>query len=207
LIAMPKTACRRDLPYAGNEIEQLMQILSSDIEVTTRFYPTRADALVLLKEHPIVHMACHGQVCKESPSQSAILLSDWQDVPLTVSDLTELNIEFPQFAYLSACHTSSAEDERLFDESITLCAAVQLAGYPSVVGSLFPINDQHSSEVATGVYNYMREGIQYLNTIRSAEGLHHVVLRLRDKTREVPGFTKKTHTDPLIWAPYVHLGC
>jgi hypothetical protein len=46
-----------------------------------------------------------------------------------------------------------------------------------------------------------------LETERSADGLHHAVHSLRERTRVVQGFTKKVpDSDPLVWAPYIHLG-
>ena len=76
-------------------------------------------------------------------------------MPLTVSDLTSLNIESAKLAYLSACHTSTMRDFHLLDESISLSSAVQLSGYPSVVGSLWQVRDSHSAEVARDVYTWI----------------------------------------------------
>jgi hypothetical protein len=39
------------------------------------------------------------------PSQRSLFLKDWKTSPLTVSDLTPLQIKNAEFAYLSACHT------------------------------------------------------------------------------------------------------
>jgi CHAT domain-containing protein len=110
-----------------------------------------------------------------------------------------LNIKSPKFAFLSACHTSAMRDVRLLDESITLSSAVQLSGYPSVVGSLWEVIDEHSTHVAKVVYEYiLSEGV--VNAERAAEGLRKVVSDLRDRTR-----IRERH-DPLIWAPYIHVG-
>ena len=206
LIAMPKTTAMRDLPFAEKEIHELQDLLPSVIQITVTFSPTRADTLSLIQEHQIVHLACHAQVSSEDPSQSKIFLSDWTKAPLTFSELTSLNIPISQFAYLSACHTSSTRNPSLLDESISLSSAFQLAGYPSVIGTLWQVHDEYSPTIGKKVYHFMLNGCDRVNTRRSAEGLHRAIRSLKDKTRAVPGTTRRVTTDPLVWASYIHLG-
>src|SRR5208282_1558903 len=104
-----------------------------------------------LGKYQIVHFSGHGYVSEVDPSESRLLLSDWQMRPLTVADLMALNIRFPQLAVLSACHSASSRNFRLLSESITLSSAIQLAGYPSVVGTLWSVRDNHSAEIAKDV--------------------------------------------------------
>ena len=160
--------------------------------------PTRMEALSELSQASIVHFTCHGYSA-EDPSQSSLLLKDWKTSPLTVSDLTSLNIMSAKFAYLSACHTSTMRDIYLLDESISLSSAIQLSGYPSVVGSLWQVTDIHSAQIAKNVYKWILEDVGF-NAQRAAEGLHKAVYDLRDRTRFM-----KEH-DPLIWASYIHIG-
>ena len=51
-----------------------------------------------------------------------------------------------------ASHTSAIRNFCLLDESISLSSAIQLSGYPSVVGSLWEVQHEHSSKVARDVY-------------------------------------------------------
>ena len=81
-----------------------------------------------------------------------------------------------------------------------------LAGYPSVVATLWRISDNQSVEVARDVYLRMLQGDE-LEPRLSAEGLHHAIRRLREGTRIIPGFIRRAQSsDPLVWAPYIHLG-
>ena len=50
------------------------------------------EALLELPECVIVDFSCHGFFA-EDPSQSSFYLEDWKTSPLTVSDLTSLNIK------------------------------------------------------------------------------------------------------------------
>ena len=81
----------------------------------------------------------------------------------------------------------------LLDESITLSSAVHLAGYPSVVGTLWQAMDISSSEVAKRVYDWMLggENEKHFDTSRVAEGPHTAVQVLRESTRNIPGFSKE----------------
>ena len=200
LIAMPKTPEQKNLRFVETEIKYLEDLFScAPIDVKVKRKPTRMEALSELPEAGIVHFACHG-FSAEDPSQSSFHLQDWQTSPLTVSDLMSLNIKSAKFAYLSACHTSSMRDVRLLDESISLSSAIQLSGYPSVVATLWQVEDFHSAQVAKDVYKWILEDVG-INAERAAEGLHKAVRGLRDGTRRV----KKRH-DPLVWAPYIHVG-
>ena len=205
LIGMPKTPNQSDLPFVEQEISELNYLLCPHVQTTIIQKPNKENVISAMRDHQIVHFSCHGYSSAADPSQSKLLLNDWQDSPLTVSDLTALNVQMPQLAYLSACHSASARDISLLSESINLSSAIQLSGYPSVVGTLWQVEDNHSAEIAKDVYQQMLVGNK-LDTLRSAESLHHAVRQLRDKIRTNPWFTKKLPDDPLVWASYVHTG-
>ena len=204
-VGMPETPAQGKLPSVVAEIKELSNLFSSHIQTTVIQRPTRETVLPALRDHQIVHFSCHGYSSPIDPSQSKLLLQDWETSPLTVSDLTALNIPLPEFAFLSACHSASLKDFRLLSESITLASAIQLAGYPSVVGTLWNVGDKHAAEIAKDVYTWILAKNK-LDTERSAESLHYAVLSLRDRIRKVPGFSKKMPDDPLVWAPYIHIG-
>ena len=200
LVAMRTTPDRNSLPFVETEINDLENLFSNAfINTTVMLNPTKTETLSALPQYTIAHFACHGYSA-DDPSQSSLLLQDWKISPLTVSDLISLNIESAKFAYLSACHTSAMRYFKLMDESISLSSAIQLSGYPSVVGSLWQLADNRSAEVAREVYKWIIQGEGELDVRRSAEGLHRAVCDLRDRTR----FMRKT--DPLVWASFIHIG-
>ena len=202
IIAMSTTPERETLSFVKMEVEDIRKILSNaSIDITVMQNPTRTEVLSELPKCTIVHFACHGYSSND-PSQSSLLLEDWKTVPLTVSDLTSLNIELAKLAYLSACRTSTTRDIDLLDESISLTSAVQLSGYPSVVGTLWQVGDNYSAEVARDIYKWNLEGNGGFAARRSAEGLHNAVRNLRDKTR----VNSRYRSDPLVWAPYIYIG-
>jgi hypothetical protein len=202
LIGMPKTPGESDLYFVEEELRVLQSLVPA--KALTLLNPTKEKVLSEIKTSQIVHLSCHGR-SELDPSKSMLLVEDWRTSPLTVSDITALNIPLPQFAYLSACHTASNRDLRLRDEALNLVSATQLSGFPSVVGTLWQIGDRHSVDVVVEVYRWMLIDGQSFDNQRAAEGLHHAVRRLRNATR-VRWSKKKGHEDPLIWVPYVHYG-
>lgn len=166
LVGMPTTLEHNDLPFVEKEMDDLQRLFVNRIETTVIQSPTKVEVMSALRDHQIVHLSCHGVLSTIDPSQSRLLLSDWKESMLTVSDLIALNIQCSQLAFLSACNTASTGDLRLLDESINLASAVQLAGYPSMVGSLWQISDRHSVEVTNDVYAWMLQGGNKLNTRR-----------------------------------------
>jgi len=201
LFGMPTTPDESPLLNVEREITDIGNILTkASIPTSVEMHPVRATALSKLPNYQIVHFACHGFSASD-PSESSLLLNDWKATPLSVLDLSSLNVESAKFAYLSACHTSATRGVRMLDESINLSSAIQLCGYPSVVGSLWQVDDLGAADVARSVYEWILEGAsQEFDARRSAEGLQKAVRQLRETTR-IMG-----KQDPLTWAPFIHVG-
>jgi CHAT domain-containing protein len=196
VVAMPITPGQKNLPSVDIEVKELENLLfKAFIDSRVMQTPTRMEVLSTLSRYTMVHFACHGY-CADDPSQSSLLLKDGS---LTVADLASLNIDSAKFAYLSACHTSTMRNFNLLDESISLSSAIQLCGYPSIVGSLWQVGDNLSSDIARNIYEWILDESGF-DFRRTAEGLHRAVRDLRDMTR----FASKT--DPLIWASFIYIG-
>jgi hypothetical protein len=104
LIGMPQTPKLPDLTYVDNELKIVGSLAPDTIPTRILRAPSKADVLAELRTSQIVHFACHGNSDLEDPSNSQLLLQDWERNPLTVSDIASLNNEDAQLAYLSACH-------------------------------------------------------------------------------------------------------
>ena len=66
------------------------------------------------------HFATHGWSDQVEPSQSCLLLEDWETNPLTCGDLRDHRSQNPFLAYLSACSTRANEADRLADTKVLL---------------------------------------------------------------------------------------
>jgi CHAT domain-containing protein len=139
-----------------------------------------------------LHLACHGIQKPEEPTKSALIL---QDGHLTLEEIIRLNLPNAEFAFLSACQTTTG-DEKLSEEAVHIAGGMLLAGYRGVVATMWSIQDDLAPEVADEFYANIMKDEQRPNSRRAAEALHHSVQSLR-KRRDVP---------LIDWIPFVHLG-
>jgi CHAT domain-containing protein len=140
------------------------------------------------------------------PSNSSLLLSDWETSSLTVADINALKITKAQLAYLSACHASSNRVLDLLDEGIHLTGAFQMAGFPQAIGTLWQVDDERSGVISQMVWDSMLNADGTVDFGKAAEGLHHAVRTLREQTRWVDGVEIRFSDQPIVWAPFIHMG-
>jgi CHAT domain-containing protein len=159
---MATTHGHPDLPFVEDEIGGLKNLFEPHLRAKVNTHPTRAKIQSNLSDFHIVHLSCHGISSAIDPSQSMLLLEDCETTPLTVADLLSMNIRQSQFAYLSACQTATGGDVKLLAESIHLSSAIQLGGFPSVVGTLWRVGDRYSAKVAQEVYEGMLDSDKQL---------------------------------------------
>lgn len=142
------------LSYARAELEAVLGFLPAG--AATVFYEHLAtrDALwELLPQATIVHFACHGSFNAKMPLDSALLLA--QETTLTLRDILNAqsqHLGHLRLAFLSACQTALTDFQRIPDESVGLLSGFLQAGVPSVVGTLWPVNDVSSALLVTRFY-------------------------------------------------------
>ncbi|MER7199909.1 MULTISPECIES: CHAT domain-containing protein [unclassified Streptomyces] len=180
------------LPGVGREVRAISALIP-DAHLLTD--PSRDKVLESLREHRIVHFACHARADETDPGRSLLILPDHSDAPLTVTDISSLQLS-GALAYLAACETS-VTTPRLADEALHITAAFQLAGYRHVVGTLWSVDDRTSVDMATDFYGRLTDqGTAPPLVERSAHALHYATRRLRDR---YPG-------TPTLWAAHTHSG-
>jgi tetratricopeptide (TPR) repeat protein len=205
LVAMSTTEDQKELPSADVEVQGIFDLLPTSISKSILHKPAKKEVLAEIRKSNIVHFACHGESSRFEPSQSRLFLRDWKKNPLSVADLIALRLDNTRFAYLSSCH-AAGNQSLLLEESMHLAGACYMAGFTDIVGTLWHIYDTQSANIAVEVYSFMLDHEGRLDLVKSAEGLHHALRRLRDQTREVPGVQKKQPDDPIVWAAYIHMG-
>ena len=125
LLAMHKTPNRATLRFTIDEIEVVSNLCPSLRLQPNRPDPRKEDVLRYLHRCKIFHFAGHGRVDRFEPSESNLLLEDWETSPLTVGDLRDRKPEvtLPFLAYLSPCSTGAVGEDRFLDEGINLVSA------------------------------------------------------------------------------------
>jgi hypothetical protein len=211
VVAMPGVAEQDDTPlleYVEEEASKVVGHLPGAVTLGTDGTPVGSDAVLrALPGCAVAHFACHGASHPDDPSLSRLVLSDDASSPLTVARLGTISLDRARLAYLSACETAAVRVPDLLDESIHVSTAFQLAGFPHVVGTLWPINDEVSVVVADEFYCRLRTRSGALDFTRAAQALHSAVRAVRDGAGlppELDGWDRVAA--PMLWAAYLHIG-
>ncbi|KAF8431483.1 CHAT domain-containing protein [Boletus edulis BED1] len=122
-----------------------------------------------------VHLACHGLPNRTRPFESAFALHDGH---FTIEQIMRCEPENPQFAYLSACHTTVGDEESP-DEVIHLASAMQFAGFRSVIGTMWVVDDGETNKITSTFYKHMVDESGCLDHTRAAFALNKTMKSVR----------------------------
>jgi CHAT domain-containing protein len=153
---------------------------------------TKARVTKALMECNWVHLACHGIQKPDEPTDSALILEDGH---LTLEEIIKLDLPKAEFAFLSACQTTSG-DETLSEEAVHIAGGMMLAGFRGVVATMWSIQDELAPEVTDEFYRHMMAIQGRPDNRRAAKALHLSIQELRKK----PGIRL------IDWIPFVHIG-
>ncbi|MCS6882818.1 MAG: CHAT domain-containing protein [Oscillochloridaceae bacterium] len=203
ILAKRKGEASRLLALAQGQLPGLPPLPYVDAEVTAikRLYPT--DAFTgpaateqALRDHAagagMVHLAAHGELNTVAPLFSRILLAPGgeADGALEVHEVYGLALEKANLVVLSACQTQLGAHSR-GDDLVGLNRAFIYAGAPTVVASLWNVNDEATSKLMTAFYQELRAGKG------KAEALQAAQATLRADAR---------YAHPYYWAGFVLTG-
>jgi len=136
----------QSLPYANLEVE-VIQTLFSSAKVLTGEKATKENAKLAMTDSKdqqtlhYLHFACHGSFNLVNPLESNLALAG--DGFLTLGNLFEQRYSLNQchLVVLSACETGLIDYKNDSDEYIGLPSGFLYAGSPSVVSSLWQVQD------------------------------------------------------------------
>jgi CHAT domain-containing protein/tetratricopeptide (TPR) repeat protein len=151
----------RPLPLARHEVETAATVFHPNrrrlfLDTGAR----RADVVAGLSGVTHLHFACHGKFALDQPLDSALQLSDGEQI--TVRDLLDGNLDLSaaRLTVLSACRSGLAEYELTPDEAIGFPAVLLQAGVPTVLGTLWPVADLSSTFLMGRFYQmHFEEGL------------------------------------------------
>jgi CHAT domain-containing protein len=193
VISQPDTPGHTPLPCTVLEVSEIKRFVPP--EQVQVYEGERGDKSALLnmsyelaRTKPLIlHLACHAKQVTSDPFQSAFFLYDGQ-VP--VSSLLWSQNDRPVLAVLSACETGAVDEVRP-DEFLNIGASMHcMKKFPSVVATLWGINDSDGPSMAESLYETM-----FKTKLDSASGLRIAANHMRSK--QVP---------PVRWVPFVHFG-
>ena len=183
------------MPGAWQEIS-LIQRLNTTVTTLISKKATPSAVVERLQDHRFAHFSCHGILETGKPFDASFKLHQGQR--LTLLDIIRSRLPSAEFAFLSACHTGELTEESIVDEGLHLSAAVQYAGFRSVVGTMWAMADIDGQVLVkhfyASVFSDKWKGVPYYE--RTAEALRDAVQVLR---------RKKTMTTER-WVNFVHYG-
>ena len=140
--------------------------------------------LSLSPDYDILHFAVHGEFDQDDPLGSGLLLAAGGkgEGKLKASEIFSLNLK-ADTVVLSACETGLGKITN-GDEIIGLTRAFIYAGAPSVVTTLWKVNDRAS-------YELVQEFYTNLKTAKKSEALRQAQLKIM-----------KDFPHPFFWAAY-----
>ena len=123
------------------------------------------------------HFACHGIPNRKQLFESAFAVRDGR---FTIQRITQCDVQNPEFAYLSACHTTIGDEESP-DEVIHLASAMQFAGFRSVIGTMWAVDDSETNKATSMFYKLMVDKSGRLDYTHAARALRKTM-----KTVDIP---------------------
>ncbi len=211
---------KMNLQYAESEAQEI-QKLYPQATVLLEKEATKAKAEEISPTDDIVHFATHAQLNENDPLSSAILLAKGgkEDGRLEAREIFGMNLK-ANLVVLSGCETALGKLST-GDELVGLTRAFIYAGTPSVVASLWNVDDGSTAVLMASFY-------KNLKTMSKAEALRQAQLELiRGQGRSdllakrgVGGIGKLGETpasqsssentvstsDPYFWAPFILVG-
>ncbi|KAI9567894.1 TPR-like protein [Boletus coccyginus] len=172
-IGQAKAAGESELVSVGAELDNIGQLVEG-LATFTRIDGEESCISRVVEEldkNNWVHLACHGLPNPKEPFESAFALRDGH---FTIQRIIGCNLKNPEFAYLSACHTTVGDEESP-DEAIHLASAMQFSGFRSVIGTMWAVDDGETNKITSRFYRYMVDESGCLDHTRAAFALNKTI--------------------------------
>ena len=169
-IGQAKAVGETELLSVGAELDNIRQCIDGPATFTCIDGEECCAPMVIeeLDKNQWVHFACHGLPNPKRPFESAFALHDGQ---FTIQRIIGCDLKNPEFAYLSACHTTVGDKESP-DEVIHLASAMQFVGFRSVIGTMWAVDDGETNKITSTFYKHMVDGSGRLDHTRAAFALN-----------------------------------
>ena len=176
------------LKFAEQEAEAIRQVYPG-ARLFMGSEATETALLAAMNATDIIHLACHGMNDPKDPMASFLALAPdaKSDGRLTTARMLELDTS-AQLVVLSACETGRGALFSGSEELVGMLRSWLLAGAPSVVVSLWKLDDRATSELMAEFYKNLR-------TMSRSEALQQAQLVMMRK-----------YENPYYWGAFVLYG-
>ncbi len=181
------------LPATQEEVQELTHHYSGDSYLGNQ--ANEAHFKKTVPSYNIIHLAMHGIINAENPILSSLVFTEDRDTTednfLQVDEIYQLDLA-ANLVVLSACETGYGKFQQ-GEGILSLARSFMYAGTPSLVVSLWQVNDRSTAIIMTDFYANLAEGLPKDEALRLAK------LSYLDKS-----IGKAQH--PAFWSAFVQLG-
>jgi CHAT domain-containing protein len=193
LLAFGNPATRENVPLPGaeREVKEVAELFKQR-QIYVQQDATKPTFKQQANQWAVLHVAAHAEVDEVDPLFSRILLAgdDKDRGLLEAREVYGLDMRRVSLVTLSACESGLGKVEK-GDEIVGFTRSFLSAGASSMVASLWPVADDSTEALMTGMYKSMTEGADLMDAMRRAQ------LDVQ-KTRRF--------THPFFWAPFNVIG-
>ena len=170
-------------PHIVEELRSIAECFPDTVRLEDE-RASKASFLDLAPRSRFLHLATHGHFRQDNPMFSSVQLADG---PLSFYDVFDLELN-ADLVTLSACNTGLNELSS-GDELSGLMRGFLYAGAPSLVVSLWAVNDRSTCELMQSFYQKLAAGVPKRTALRSAQ---------------LEALERYGH--PYYWAPFILMG-
>jgi CHAT domain-containing protein len=183
-----------DLPSAKEEVKNLSALYSGKF-----LFESAANENAFKKaaaDYDIIHLAMHGILNQQTPILSSLAFTEngdsTEDNFLEAWEISHLKLN-AQLVVLSACETGYGKFQQ-GEGVMSLARAFMYAGVPSLVVSLWQVNDASTAEIMQLFYANLAKGMDKAEALRQA------------KLKYIAECKNPMMAHPAFWAAFVQIG-
>ena len=181
------------LPAAQTEVTALAEYFQGDFlygdSTNEAFFKKNA------QNYGVIHLAMHGILHNRVPMFSSLAFTEngdsTEDNFLQAYEISKLKLN-ADLVVLSACETGYGKFEQ-GEGVVSLARSFMYAGVPSLVVSLWQVNDNSTARIMKDMYNHLAQGLSKDEALREAK-LNYIKN------------AKGAIAHPAFWSPFVQLG-
>jgi CHAT domain-containing protein len=206
-----------DLPYTETEVKALAQQVPNTSVLLNRGF-SRSELENRLGSYSIIHLATHGAMVENAPSQSFVVLGSGEHVSLEAIR-QDWNLSHAELVVLSACETAVGSPELGSGvEILGLGYQIQEAGALGVLASLWKVSDQGTQILMNAFYAALQEeGVTKASALQAAQvalitgdfsavGGQRASIEVVGSRTGQPGRDSSDLSHPYYWAPFILIG-
>lgn len=181
----------RQLQFAEDEARSIVQLMGGQALVGSQ--PKKAKLFIQAPNYRLLHFSCHGDFDPDTPLASSLRLSATES--LSALDVFEQLHLCCDLVTLSACESGLSRIRR-GDELIGLTRAFLYAGTPTLIATLWRVDERSTRFLMEKFYQAIGQGIDFPEALQQAQ---LEVKHLGD----VEAGGQPTSKDPFYWAPFI----